>query len=873
MKSTYAGCVLPSSVILLLIVPLIYGTPPRYSLFQGSPYSSSIAQQRNKNWCAFVVHKNVTCAVLGTTESVVEPELAPCPTHQPDCAQRVIYRTHIRPMYKVGHKQVTELEWRCCPGYRGHDCMELKDPGLASHILQEPRPDPPPIHGQQQSVLGPEVFAGSHPWIQPGQNGQTRHFWTEGGEPGSNGGHHIGSRVSELEEEVQRLSQMVLNLQAANTNLRVDLQEDTSKIFQNFLGNLRQPQGALAGGTDSFLLPSYLPVSPMANELQEQVQDLSNTISINTNTIQQLEAKLHQLEGQVNRLTEEATAPLLPSPSTTDCPCQAYIDEQLQALRTEMLEGMDIKMADLKNACDYKMLSVKEKCEGQEESYLSLTELLESKEADLRQEIQDTKHLISAGIPNGSDVPDLQLEIQNLKNAHQSLASEVNATFTQQKAQEEEKFVQLETKTAVRCLLLEEKMRKEWAAGKEVQNKTLEGQISVAVPAVEDPQSQATDHMNGQYVAEIEKHTGTLKSEVDSLAQQVENLGNSVRVLDHTVSHQTPTNELSNRLYKLEEDCVRSQELVSRLEGVISGVDGRLTRIESLCGRMDPMSDSLLRIKDGLSKHVNGLWNCVRQLNSTVLTHSADIDTLRTKMHTTGSKQNRTASTAQYTGVRSGMEDSSVPMETSSALPASPVLESGEAGPPGTKLSSRPPQGANGSMTPVKGYAAAPGYPSSPVSIIPHILSGRTSASAPVSFSAGLTLLSSYSGEVGIIRFNKVLLNDGGHYDPKTGIFTVPTDGRYLLSAVITAPEGERAQAVLSVANRSIQRLDTSGSGGVASAGCFCGGSASASLVLDLRQGQKAGVVKMSGMLAESASAEVLSTFSAVLLYPLPAKR
>lgn len=40
---------------------------------------------------------------------------------------------------------------------------------------------------------------------------------------------------------------------------------------------------------------------------------------------------------------------------------------------------------------------------------------------------------------------------------------------------------------------------------------------------------------------------------------------------------------------------------------------------------------------------------------------------------------------------------------------AAPVLESGEAGPPGTKLSSRLPQGSNGSKTPVKGNASAPG--------------------------------------------------------------------------------------------------------------------------------------------------------------------
>lgn len=107
------------------------------------------------------------------------------------------------------------------------------------------------------------------------------------------------------------------------------------------------------------------------------------------------------------------------------------------------------------------------------------------------------------------------------------------------------------------------------------------------------------------------------------------------------------------------------------------------------------------------------------------------------------------------------------------------------------------------------------------------------------------------------------------------GVFTVPTNGRYLLNVVIMAQKGERVEAILSVDNRSIQKLDTAGAENVASTGseCLCGGAASASLILDLRQGQKVGVVKTSGTLALSASTEVLSTFSGVLLYPVPAKR
>ncbi|MCJ8731746.1 hypothetical protein PDJAM_G00202910 [Pangasius djambal] len=878
MKCVCVCYMLPSVVILMLTFSLSCGTPSIYSLFQGAPYSSSNPKPRSKNWCAFVVHKNVTCAVLGMTESV-ESNNAPCPAHQPHCTQTGIYRVHTRPTYKVGYKQVTELEWRCCPGYRGYDCMEFKDALSPSQVLQEPQPDLPSVHKPQQSVLGPDVSSDAHPWTQPGQSEQIRHPWTEGGESGRQEGQHDSRRVRELEEEVQRLSQAVLDMQAAmttaNANLRLDLQEDASKIILNLLGHLRQPEDALTGGTESIVLPSDLTISQVPDELQNQVTHLSNTISTNTNTIQGLEAKLQQIEGQMSQLKEAASGTPIPLPSSalaTECPCQAYLDEKLQALRVELMEGMDIKMADLKNSCDYKVESVKEHCEEQENSYLSLAELLESKEADLRQEIQDLRHLVSNSTSKGLEVAQFQDEIQSLKNVHQSLASAVNATNKQQKALEEAlntRFSLAETSAEKHCLKLEEKLRSERAKEQEAQNKTLESKISAALQVFGDMQMH-TIPTDSQNTLEMEKQMQSLQGEVSALMQQVTQLEGLVRILNESVSHQSHMDGLYNKLGELEEACGRNQESAKKVEEMLSVMDGRVANAERVCGRLEPMSDSLNRIKDGLNKHVNGLWNCVRKLNSTVLTHSTDISILRENTHTSEGKQHGTTNMPQYTGAgaRSGMEDSSVLMEK-----AAPVLESGEAGPPGTKLSSHPPQGSNGSKTPVKGYASAPGFsPSSPVSVTAHILSGPMSVSVPVSFSAGLTLFP-FSEEVGIIRFNRVLLNDGGHYDPHTGVFTVPTNGRYLLSVVIMAQKGERVEAVLSVANRSIQKLDTAGAESVASTGCLCGGSASASLVLDLRQGQRVGVVKTSGTLAISASSEVLSTFSGVLLYPLSAKR
>lgn len=105
----------------------------------------------------------------------------------------------------------------------------------------------------------------------------------------------------------------------------------------------------------------------------------------------------------------------------------------------------------------------------------------------------------------------------------------------------------------------------------------------------------------------------------------------------------------------------------------------------------------------------------------------------------------------------------------------------------------------------------------------------------------------------------------------------MPVDGRYLISGLLTAKQGDRVEAVLSVSNRSVQRLHTSAApdagihGGPV--GGSCGGSVSFSLILALRKGERVGLVRTRGQLATTEAREILSTYSAVFLYAPQAKR
>uniref|UniRef100_A0ACB8FDJ1 EMILIN-2 n=1 Tax=Sphaerodactylus townsendi TaxID=933632 RepID=A0ACB8FDJ1_9SAUR len=233
--------------------------------------------------------------------------------------------------------------------------------------------------------------------------------------------------------------------------------------------------------------------------------------------------------------------------------------------------------------------------------------------------------------------------------------------------------------------------------------------------------------------------------------------------------------------------------------------------------------------------------------------------------------------------------DPSTPLQpslpgTSPGLPPLPGssgiwMETGQAGPPGTLLmtgrgQSKSINGLNGqnNVGASEGYAGAPGYPKPPQH--PSAATQGAAITSLVSFSAGLTQ-KPFHDDMGVVHFNKVLVNDGNNYNPSTGIFTAPYEGRYLITAVLAPERDEYVEAVLSVSNASVAQLHTAGykrelleyhkpRPGKRT----CGGTGAFNLVLHLNARAEVSIVVTGGMLASTDSDEMYSTFSGVFLYP-----
>lgn len=379
-------------------------------------------------------------------------------------------------------------------------------------------------------------------------------------------------------------------------------------------------------------------------------------------------------------------------------------------------------------------------------------------------------------------------------------------------------------------------------------------------------------------------HLKTLQGELSGVILTFSSINDTLKGLEHTVQkHGSVITDLGNTKDKIISELDKIQQDVNehieesrdRLDGVDrdvrrfestlvvetgdckrsgDGLEKRLSKMEGVCGRLDGVSDSLSRIKDGLNKHVSGLWNCVNGLNTTVTSHGGVIQDIRTtqidRIHEKIKNLNSTVKNLLKEFLSLSEQDL-----TGLPGPPGPQGERGFAGLPGPKgpTGRDGPLGRPGEI----GLRGLPGLP------------GADAHVPKLSFSAALTNPMVNSGT---IVFDKVFVNEGEFYNPRTGVFKAPVDGRYFFSAILTGHRNEKIEAVLSKSNYGIARVDSGGyqpegleNKPVAEAKVTPGSLAVFNIILALQTGDTVCIDLVMGQLAHSV--EPLTIFSGMLLY------
>ncbi|XP_062431012.1 multimerin-1 [Rhea pennata] len=96
--------------------------------------TSGFETTRGKNWCAYVYTRLLPTVVVDNLETFSSARAKPCTWLAGSCAQRS--QTAMLQAYRIKHKIVTSLEWKCCPGYSGQNCQPKTQQQLLIHSNQ-----------------------------------------------------------------------------------------------------------------------------------------------------------------------------------------------------------------------------------------------------------------------------------------------------------------------------------------------------------------------------------------------------------------------------------------------------------------------------------------------------------------------------------------------------------------------------------------------------------------------------------------------------------------------------------------------------------------------------------------------------------------
>ncbi|NXM34912.1 MMRN1 protein, partial [Oxyruncus cristatus] len=179
--------------------------------------ASGFETTREKNWCAYVHTRLLPTVVVDNLETFSSGRAKPCTWHIGSCAQRSQTATH--QAYRIKHKIVTSLEWKCCPGYSGQNCQ---------HKAQE-----------QQSVIHSNQAESSRTVIERAP-----------GAPQDPSGPALTQKMNEkissqemkltfLQKKVDSIAAAMNDVSKMLSSLEGKINEDKGRDFQSFLKGLK----------------------------------------------------------------------------------------------------------------------------------------------------------------------------------------------------------------------------------------------------------------------------------------------------------------------------------------------------------------------------------------------------------------------------------------------------------------------------------------------------------------------------------------------------------------------------------------------------------------------------------------------------------
>ncbi|NXN09756.1 MMRN1 protein, partial [Indicator maculatus] len=169
------------------------------------------------NWCTYVHTRLLPAVVVDNLETFSSGRVKPCTSHIGSCAQRSQATTH--QVYRIKHKIVTSLEWKCCPGYNGQDCQpraQEQSSLVHSNQAESSRAVSEKIPGAPQEPSGPALTQKMNEKISNQE-----------------------MKLTFLQKKVDSIAAAMNDVSKRLSSLEGKINEDKGKDFQSFLKGLK----------------------------------------------------------------------------------------------------------------------------------------------------------------------------------------------------------------------------------------------------------------------------------------------------------------------------------------------------------------------------------------------------------------------------------------------------------------------------------------------------------------------------------------------------------------------------------------------------------------------------------------------------------
>ncbi|XP_068119500.1 EMILIN-3 [Hyperolius riggenbachi] len=564
-------------------------TPGTHPQTYGKPVS------KHRNYCVYVVEKNVTCTLHDGQEPYIKAEYLKC-SWGPKCPGTVVYRTLFRPKFKTGYKVVTELQWRCCPGHSGDACQD-------GPIVQ-PAYHPPymgPKAAPNQQLFPPKMP--SYPKLQP-ETFPSPPITSKKSGYGRKLSPVIGERLDRVEEEIRRLSQAYDNLQGIVTglgdSLRLAIQEDTNKMIGSLVSG---PSSSSQASVGFGVIPDALAEAPhVPVDLTGRVAEVSELLRSKTELLEEVNGMVMGHEAQLQHLLEAAR----PSPLTSTEMLEQYLEGKIAEAQAKLLDALEARIQKIQGICDIKVQEVQKQCQTLEEmAGQRMQQEIDGREAALRRELTELgAKLQGLSSPEGccGRLEDLSRRVEALERSLHHLTEEHNSLS--QKMDIEMTRIIVEPQVGTRLDDVESRL-----------NFTEEGIRRCCQEGGE---------------------RGHLIGELDGVRASVDD---KIRVLEERLL--TAVGELTNASAPLALDGAVMPLLDAHLSGIrkeglegLEGVQIRLAAVEELCaaGCATPGGDSAVEIHNEMSrvqKENEDVQKQIGYLNNTVLSIKKHLERLQ----------------------------------------------------------------------------------------------------------------------------------------------------------------------------------------------------------------------------------------------------